>query len=161
MQAPPGARSSSSPPRSRTSSSSVTLPGGIHQAIAHGQETGRRFVEPATGHLLATLAIGAVTYWVEYTPEGARYRVHSAYSHRMEFKPPPWPPAEGLESDDGREWLCAAGDHALEQRSVTLAYLVAGFPVKLQTCLEHELVLIPEALALGRMREVELSLEDK
>jgi hypothetical protein len=79
----------------------------------------------------------------------------------MEFKSPPWPPAERVESDDGREWLCAAGEHALEQRSVTLSYLVAGFPVGLRTCLEHELVLIPEELALGRMREVELSLEDK
>ena len=89
-----------------------------------------------------------------------RYRVYSAYSHRMEFKPPPWPPADGR-ADDGREWLCAAGDHALEPRTVTLAYLVAGFPVRLQTCLEHGMVLITEGLATGRMLEAELALEDK
>ncbi len=133
----------------------------VHQVIVQAQETGRRFVEPSTGHLLASRTIGAVTYWAEYVPDGDRFRVLSAYSHRMELKPPPWPPVEGLESDNGREWRCALGDHALEPRSVTLSYLVAGFPVKLQTCLEHGLVLIPEELATGRMLEVELALEDK
>jgi hypothetical protein len=133
----------------------------VHQVIHAAEAAGRRFVEPSTGRLLASRTIGAVTYWAEYVPEGDRFRVLSAYSHRIELKPPPWPPVEGLESDDGREWRCALGDHALEPRSVTLSYLVAGFPVKLQTCLEHALVLIPESLAVGRMREVELALEDK
>ena len=102
-----------------------------------------------------------MTYWVEYVPEGDRFRVLSAYSHRIELKPPPWPPVEGLESDDGREWRCARGDHALEPRSVTLSYLVAGFPVKLQTCVEHAPRAHPGGARLGRMREVELALEDK
>jgi len=133
----------------------------VLQVIVRAESTGRRFVEPSTGHLLASHAIGAVTYWAEYVPKGNRFRVLNAYSHRIELKPPPWPPVEGLESDDGREWRCALGDHALEPRSVTLSYLVAGFPVKLLTCLEHALVLIPEELATGRMLEVELALEDK
>jgi hypothetical protein len=79
----------------------------------------------------------------------------------MEIKPPPWPVVDALEDDDGRVWRCAQGDHALEPRSVTLSYLVAGFPVKLPVCLEHGLVLVSERLATGRMREVELALEDK
>ena len=87
--------------------------------------------------------------------------VYSAYSHRMEIKPPPWPAVDALEDDDGRVWRCAKGDHALEPRSVTLSYLVAGFPVKLPTCLEHGLVLVSERLATGRMHDVELALEDK
>jgi len=32
--------------------------------ITHGEETGRRFEESDTGHRLATLPIGSVTYWV-------------------------------------------------------------------------------------------------
>jgi|GEM_PF-3823075 len=52
------------------------------------------------------------------------------------------------------------GDHELEPRSATRSYLVAGLPVKLPTCLEHGLVLIQEELAVGRMRDVELALED-
>jgi hypothetical protein len=111
--------------------------------------------------VLAPHAIGAVTYWVEYSCAGDRFAVHSAYSHRMEVKPPPWPAAKDLEYDDGREWRCALGDHELWPRAVTLSYLVAGFPVKLPTCLEHGLVLVSEALATGRMRDVELALEDK
>jgi len=136
-------------------------PDEVREVILHAQETGDRFVESATGHLLASLRIGSVTYWAEYAPDGERFVVHSAYSHRMETKPPPWPAAEALEDDDGRVWRCAKGDHALEPRSVTLAYLVAGFPAKLPTCLEHGLVLVSERLATGRMLEVELALEDK
>ncbi len=49
----------------------------------------------------------------------------------------------------------------MEPRSVTLSYLVAGFPVRLAACLEHGMVLITEGLATGRMLEAELALEDK
>ena len=133
----------------------------VLQVVTRSEETGRRFVEPSSGRRLASLALGAVTYWVEYEPEDGRFRVHTAYSHRMESKPPPWPPADSTEHEDGREWWCALGDHPLEPRSVTLAYLVAGFPVKLPACLEHGMVLITEALANGRMLEAELALEDK
>jgi NADPH-dependent glutamate synthase beta subunit-like oxidoreductase len=133
----------------------------VHQVVLNGEASGRRFVEQGTARSLASLAIGAVTYWVEYSREGARFRVHSAYSHRMEHKPPPWPPADALEQPDGRTWLCALGDHPLEPRIVTLSYLVAGFPVKLPACLQHEHVLISEDIAMRRMRGVELALEDK
>jgi len=129
--------------------------------ITHGEETGRRFEEPDTGRRLATLPIGSVTYWVEYELEDGDYRVYTAYGHRMQVKPPPWPPAEEWEHDDGRVWRCALGDHPLEARSVTLTYLVAGFPVKLPACVDHGMVLITEALATGRMLEAELALEDK
>jgi NADPH-dependent glutamate synthase beta subunit-like oxidoreductase len=133
----------------------------VLQVVTRSEETGRRFEEAGTARRLATLALGSVTYWVEYEPEDGRQRVHTAYSHRMEVKPPPWPPADEVEHADGREWLCALDGHPPEPRSVTLAYLVAGFPVKLPACLEHGMVLITEALATGRMLEAELALEDK
>lgn len=133
----------------------------VHQVVAHAEATGRRFAEPGTGRVLASLTIGAVTYWVEYARDDDRLVVHSAYSHRMEIKPPPWAAAETLDEDDGREWRCGLGDHALQPRTVTLSYLVAGVPVKLPACLEHEMVLVGESLATGRMRDVELALEDK
>ena len=133
----------------------------VHSVIAHGESTGRRFIEPSTGRLLAPHTIGAVTYWVEYERANDRFVVRSAYAHRMETKPPPWPKAEGLDADDDRIWHCGLGNHPLQPRAVTLSYLVAGFPVKLPTCLEHGMVLISEALATGRMRDVELALEDK
>jgi len=132
-----------------------------HQVILRAEATGDRFVEPATGHRLASLTIGCVTYWVEYSPADGRSVVHSAYSHRMQVKPPPWPAAETLDWDDGRVWRCGRGDHELEPRTVTLSYLVAGIPAALPACPRHGLVLIPEFLATGRMLQVELALEDK
>ncbi len=133
----------------------------VDETIALAEATGRRFIEPSSGHLLASHAVGAVTYWVEYSSGGQRFVVHSAYSHRMETKPPPWPKADRLDADDGRAWRCSLCGQELVPRSVTLSYLVAGLPVKLPTCLEHGLVLISEELATGRMRDVELALEDK
>ena len=133
----------------------------VDEVITRAQAGGGQFADPATGHLLASHRIGAVTYWAEYVPCGDRFAVVTAYSHRMELASPPWPPAEALDHDDDRGWSCARGHHALTPRTVTISYLVAGFPVKLLACLEHELVLVPEDLALRRMREVELALEDK
>ena len=133
----------------------------VRQTIAYAESIGRRFQEPSTGRLLAPHTIGSVTYWVEYSVDGDRFVVHSAYAHRMEIKPPPWPGADGLDFDDGRTWQCAFDGQALRPRSVTLSYLMAGLPVRLPTCLEHGLVLISEGLATGRMRDVELALEDK
>lgn len=133
----------------------------VLEVVVRSEETGRRFEERGTGRRLATLQLGAVTYWVEYEPEGEKLRVHTAYSHRMELKPPPWPPVDDIEHADGREWRCALDGRPLEPRSVTLSYLVAGFPVRLPACLEHGVVLITEELATGRMLEAELALEDK
>ena len=133
----------------------------VHQVIAHSEATGRRFADPATGRLLGFRTIGRVTYWVEYAAAGERFEVVSAYSHRMEVVPPPWPELAAFEPDERPRFRCAAGDHELEPRTVSLSYLVAGFPVTLPTCLEHGLALVSEELATGQMREVELALEDK
>jgi hypothetical protein len=130
------------------------------QVIAESEATGRRFSDPAAGRLLGCLTIGRVTYWVEYAPAGERFEVVSAYSHRMEVVPPPWPEVAAFDGAPPR-FRCAASDHELRPRTVSLSYLVAGFPVTLPTCLEHGLALVSEELAVGRMREVELALEDK
>jgi Fe-S oxidoreductase len=136
-------------------------PDEVLQVIAAGETAGGHFFEPATGHRLARLSIGSVTYWAEYASDGDRFIVYSAYSHRMEIKPPPWPAAEALDSDDGRVWRCTCGDHELAPRTVTVSYLVAGFPVHLPACLACERVLVSEQLATGRMLDVEQALEDK
>lgn len=133
----------------------------VARVVAEAERSGRYFTELASGRRLASLTQGAVTYWAEYELRDGRQLIHTAYSHRMELRPPPWPPAEAAEHGGEREWRCAAGDHALEPRSVTLSYLVAGFPVRLLACPEHGLVLIGEELATGRMLEAELALEDK
>jgi hypothetical protein len=57
----------------------------IQQVIAHAEGTGRKLVNPQTGHLLAYHRPGNVTYWVEYSPTPTEdgFAIHNAYSHRM------------------------------------------------------------------------------
>lgn len=59
------------------------------------------------------------------------------------------------------EWLCAACNCALVIRKVDVSYLGSSFPVDLPVCPQCGQVFIPEALALGKMAEVEKTLEDK
>lgn len=58
-------------------------------------------------------------------------------------------------------WECGRCKIPLTIRRVNIAYLGNAFPVELLTCPQCGLVLIPENLALGKMAEVEQSLEDK
>jgi len=44
---------------------------------------------------------------------------------------------------------------------VQVAYMDSRYPVDLPKCSSCGLVLVPEALALGKMAEVEMLLEDK
>ncbi|WP_346353323.1 DVU_1557 family redox protein [Azotosporobacter soli] len=45
--------------------------------------------------------------------------------------------------------------------SVKLDYLGSSFPVELYKCSQCGLVYVPEALATGKMKQVEEALEDK
>lgn len=57
----------------------------IEEVIARAEQTGTRLVHRETGRFLARYRPAAVTYWVEYSPEDDGFRVHRAYSHRMEI----------------------------------------------------------------------------
>ena len=58
-------------------------------------------------------------------------------------------------------WVCANCNVPLEMAQVMIAYLDNAFPVDLPRCPKCGQVFIPEHLALGKMAEVEKSLEDK
>ncbi|MBN1872605.1 MAG: hypothetical protein JXA33_00105 [Anaerolineae bacterium] len=64
-------------------------------------------------------------------------------------------------SETSPPWTCARCGEPLTQGKIEIAYLGSAFPVDLWHCPTCGLVLIPEALALGRMLEVEKMLEDK
>lgn len=55
----------------------------VQRVIQAAEASGRRMKNPA-GHFLAAFKPVRVTYWVEYAPEGQAFRVHNAYSHRMD-----------------------------------------------------------------------------
>jgi len=58
-------------------------------------------------------------------------------------------------------WLCAACGIALQPGKVTVSYLNNAYPVELLRCPRCGLTWVSEELALGKMAEVEKTLEDK
>jgi len=58
----------------------------VQKAIDHAEATGEKFIDPSTGRFLTSHRPDRVTYWVEYSLVKGEYRVHRAYSHRMEMK---------------------------------------------------------------------------
>jgi NADPH-dependent glutamate synthase beta subunit-like oxidoreductase len=57
----------------------------VQRVIEHAETSGESFLNRDSGHSLAFFKPNFITYWVEYSREGDQYRVHDAYSHRMEF----------------------------------------------------------------------------
>ncbi len=59
------------------------------------------------------------------------------------------------------QWMCDQCNVPLEFAKVTVAYLDSAYPVDLLKCPKCGVVFVPEDLALGKMAEVEKTLEDK
>lgn len=57
----------------------------IQKVIEYAERTGKRLFNSASGHSLASYRPTSVTYWVEYSLQDGAYRIHKAYSHRMEI----------------------------------------------------------------------------
>ncbi len=68
---------------------------------------------------------------------------------------------EYVSNDEMAGWLCGHCYIPLVIKPVQIEYLGSAFPVDLPVCPQCGLVFIPESLALGKMAEVEKSLEDK
>ena len=65
-------------------------------------------------------------------------------------------------SQTGRtDWLCADCGIALQPGKVTVSYLGNAYPVELLRCPRCGQTWVPEEIALGKMAEVEKTLEDK
>jgi Zn-finger nucleic acid-binding protein len=58
-------------------------------------------------------------------------------------------------------WICAGCNIALEPGKVTVSYLDNAYPVEMLRCPRCGLTWVPEEIALGKMAEVEKTLEDK
>lgn len=58
----------------------------VQKTIHHAETTGEKFIDPSRGRSLASFRPDRVTYWVEYSRVDTGYRIHTAYSHRMEMK---------------------------------------------------------------------------
>ena len=65
------------------------------------------------------------------------------------------------EFEGSTNWICARCDVALNPAKTRLSYLKSEFETELMCCPICEKVFIGEPLAMGKMLEVEKSLEDK
>ena len=132
----------------------------IQQVIEYAERSGKKLLNKKTGRFLAYYKPAAVTYWVEYLPQGEAFVVYNAYSHRMEI---------GEENFNERihipcdldTWECALAVCRCVIGKIQISYLGSAYPVDLLKCPSCGLVFIPEELALGKMAEVEKALEDK
>jgi hypothetical protein len=57
----------------------------VLKVIAWAESSGHKFKDTESGHYVAYFKPVSVTYWVEYSPQGDRFLVHNAYSHRLEI----------------------------------------------------------------------------
>ncbi|WP_018606889.1 DVU_1557 family redox protein [Uliginosibacterium gangwonense] len=64
-------------------------------------------------------------------------------------------------SSQKEDFLCIKCEQALVLRKVNASYLGSSFQVDLLCCPSCGFVYVPEALALGKMLQVEQALEDK
>jgi hypothetical protein len=69
--------------------------------------------------------------------------------------------SEYVSQEESDQWLCAQCGLPLEMKAAQIAYMESVFPVDLPTCPKCGMIYLPESLALGKMVEVEKSLEDK
>lgn len=57
----------------------------IKQVISIAEATGEKLYQPGTERYLAKLKADNATFYVEYSPLGDGYEVHTAYFHRSEI----------------------------------------------------------------------------
>ncbi|MFM8319570.1 MAG: DVU_1557 family redox protein [Chloroflexota bacterium] len=69
--------------------------------------------------------------------------------------------SEYVSPADQEAWDCARCGVPLQLSKVSVAYLGNAFPVDLLKCPSCGMVYVSEALAMGKMLEVEKMLEDK
>jgi hypothetical protein len=69
--------------------------------------------------------------------------------------------SEYVDLSPSEKWVCAACQKTLVIRPVEISYMGSAFPVNLPCCPQCGQVYLPEDLALGKMADVEKSLEDK
>ena len=58
----------------------------IAAVIDHCERSGRKILDPATGHFHGHLLIGCLTFWAEYRPAAGGFELVNAYAHRMRIE---------------------------------------------------------------------------
>jgi Fe-S oxidoreductase len=58
----------------------------IERVIEHCERTGRKLIDAQTGRCIGHLAIGHMTFWVEYAQDEGGFMLFDCYAHRMRIQ---------------------------------------------------------------------------
>jgi hypothetical protein len=61
----------------------MILESDIEAVIEHCENSGRKMLDPNSGHFIGHLQVGNMTYWAEYALVENGFELFNAYSHRM------------------------------------------------------------------------------
>jgi hypothetical protein len=67
-------------------SNEMILETDIEAVIEHCEITGRKILDPDSGHFTGHLKVGNMTYWAEYFPVAEGFELVNAYGHRMSIE---------------------------------------------------------------------------
>lgn len=130
----------------------------IRNVIAFAEETQNIYNQESTGHSMAYCTPAKTTYWVEYEIIGNVYRIHKAYSHRMEI-------LHGFnmaaKKKETTSWFCVKCGVPLETATIKLKYLEETFGTDVPACPTCQRVFVSEEDAVKKMALAEKMLEDK
>lgn len=63
--------------------SEMILEEDIEAVIDHCENTGRKILDPESGHFIGHMKVDNMTFWVEYAPRDDGFELFKAYGHRM------------------------------------------------------------------------------
>jgi hypothetical protein len=143
----------------------------VHAVIEYSRNSDEYVIHPqtvtCTGICSGSLKIGRTTYWVCFEEEKIDgeplITVISVYSHRLAIeKEAVWtdPRRNGFPAEAGGTF-CAKHSAELIEMEAEFSYLGRFFKHIVLRCPICGYVYVTEELARGRMREVEMALEDK
>ncbi len=142
----------------------------VEETIFVAEREGRFFVNPDTGHRLASHRPRTVTFWVEYYRDeaGDIYVVSDAWCHRTlvpgaggeKVNQPRAAHEPEAGEGEGCAWLCGRCEKPLVQEDVPTRYAHGGLTMRLWRCPECGLTLVEKDLAEGMMLDMQGRMEE-
>jgi uncharacterized protein with PIN domain len=151
----------------------------VYAVIAETRRNGTSAILHAAGGIRSgSLVIGRTTCWVDFAEKDEEITITSVYAHRLAIElEDVWAGVRRAdiqktraESDTNPQrksytkkdvLICESCDAEMKEMDAEFSYLGRAFRHKVMRCPVCGLVYIPEELARGRMRQVEMALEDK
>ena len=133
----------------------------VERTVRYCEENSAKVIDTATGRFIGCCRDRLLTVWAEYSiGEDDRAYIFNVYTHRMKIESD-GRAGEVSKNDNQGTLVCVKCGIPLSEAQAKFSYLGHEFAHTLPVCEECGLVYVPEALATGKIAEVEATLEDK